>query len=174
MKKSTCSFSNVRKYISKWKCCSSPYFSGFFHPGFPCCPNFSNKDQLFTITLCPWLRIHCLPGLSYQGLNVKTSFPYWAKTQRQNSVKCKETSLSSRRTAALWVRREAGNGKVALQPSSEGSRVPCALVPTAIMNGRAALPECAALKGSPSIFIPPERERPVLRVQSVQGDVSLL
>lgn len=46
---------------------------------------------------------------------------------------------------------------MALQPSSEGSRVPCAPVPVAIMNGRAALPEGAALKGP--LHLHPTRER---------------
>lgn len=157
MKKSARSFSDFRKYARKCKRGSSPYFTGFFQPGFPCCPNFSNKDPLFTLTLGHWIRIQWFLGLSRQGLQVKTSFPYWAKTQRQNSIKHKEPSLSTWRKATPWVRREAGNGQLAFQPSSEGPSTPWAPVPAAIINWRAATVLSAALEGR--LHLHPTKER---------------
>lgn len=49
---------------------------------------------------------------------------YWAKIQRQNSVKCNKPSLSIWRSAAPWVRRDTKNGKAALQPHSERPGTP--------------------------------------------------
>lgn len=171
MKKSSHSFSDFRKYIGKCKRGSSPYFTGFFQPGFPCCPNFSDKDPLFTLTLGHWIRIQWLLGLSRQGLQVKTSFPYWAKTQRQNSIKRQEPALSTWRKATPWVRREAGDGKLAFQPSSDSPSTPWAPVPAAIINWRAANFLSAALKGP--LHLHPTRERTASLTHSLSRGIFL-